>query len=66
MERGASNSERTRHIGTRFFFVKDHINTKEIELHYLPTEQMIADVLTEPLQGALFRKMRALLMNLEM
>ena len=64
MNRGMSISERTRPIGTRFFFVKDRIEAGEVELQYLPTEEMIAYAMTKPLQGELFRKMRALLFNM--
>ena len=31
---------------------------------YCPTGEMIADFFTKPLQGALFRKFRAIIMNL--
>ena len=41
----------------------DRIERGEIVLEYLATEDMVADILTKPLQGALFRKMRALLLN---
>jgi hypothetical protein len=54
---------RTRHIAIRFFFVKDRIETKEVVLEYLPTTEMIADVMTKPLQRELFRKMRSLLLG---
>ena len=63
-ERGRSSSERTRHIHIRHFFIKDRIDSGEVKLKYLPTEEMIADILTKPLQGALFRKLRGKLMNI--
>ena len=61
--KGISTSEKTRHIGTRYFWVKDRIESKEVILEYLESENMIADILTKPLQGTLFRRMRALLLN---
>jgi hypothetical protein len=61
--KGRSASSKTRHIGIRYFWVKDRIEQGEVALEYLATEDMAADILTKPLQGALFRKMRALLMN---
>jgi hypothetical protein len=64
--KGRSTSSKTRHIGVRYFWVQDRIERGEVELEYLPTEDMAADILTKPLQGALFRKMRALLMNLDL
>jgi hypothetical protein len=60
---GKSNSERTKHIATRFYFVKDRVDSKEISLEYLQTHSMIADILTKPLQGELFIKLRKLLLN---
>ena len=62
--KGASTSERTRHIGLRYFFVKDRVDSGEVTIQYLPTENMIADILTKPLQGSLFRRLRNELMNI--
>jgi hypothetical protein len=61
--RGWSNSSRTRHVGIRFFFIKDRIDSGEIEVEHLGSESMVADILTKPLQGELFRKLRKLLLN---
>jgi hypothetical protein len=60
---GRSTSTRTRHIAIRYFFVKDRVDFGEIEIEYLPTEMMRADIMTKPLQGELFREMRASLMG---
>ena len=64
-EKGRSTSERTRHISIRYFFVKDRIDSGEIKVEYTPTTNMLADVLTKPLQGELFRAMRKQLLNWE-
>jgi len=63
IERGNAASERTRHIAIRFFFVHDRVRSKEIVIEYLPTGYMIADILTKPLQGTLFRRLRGELTN---
>ena len=63
VERGASASERTRHIGIRYFWIKDRVDSKEIEIEYLETDSMIADVLTKPLQGNKFEALRTKLLN---
>jgi ribosomal protein L24E len=63
-QKGRSTSHRTRHIAIRYFFIKDRIDCGEIRLEYCPTDEMIADVLTKPLQGEAFRKLRSELMNL--
>ena len=44
-----SNSDRTRHIAIRFFFVADRVASKEIKIEYMPTREILADILTKPL-----------------
>jgi len=63
LERGYSNSARTKHINTRYFFIKDRIEGGEIVINYLPTHLMVADILTKPLQGKLLRDQRARLLG---
>jgi hypothetical protein len=58
-----SSSKRTKHIKAKYFFVRHFYCTGEVDLQFCPTEQMWADLLTKPLQGAKFRQMRAFLMN---
>jgi hypothetical protein len=55
---GKSKSSRTRHVAIRYFFVADRVKSKEVAIEYLPTEDMIADILTKPLQGEQFVKLR--------
>ena len=45
------------------FFVKDRIDKKEIRIEYCPTELMLADFFTKPLQRSLFRKFRNVIMG---
>jgi hypothetical protein len=61
--KGRSTSERTRHVDIRYFWIKDRIDSGDIVVEYLPTEAMIADLLTKPLQGDLFVRLRFLLLN---
>jgi len=61
----ASSSKRTRHINIRYFFVTDRVNKKEIKIEYCPTKEMVADFFTKPLQGCLFYKLRALILNMD-
>jgi hypothetical protein len=58
-----SSGKRTKHIAIRYFFVTDRIKAGEISPKWCPTGEMIADFLTKPLQGAMFRKFRDLLMG---
>jgi len=59
----ASSSKRTRHINIRYFFVQDRIAAGEVSVAYCPTKEMVADYFTKPLQGSLFFKLRAYIMN---
>jgi len=61
----SSSSKRTKHIEHRYFLVKDKVDRKDLEIQHAPTEEMWSDLLTKPQQGALFRKMRAVLMNID-
>ena len=60
---GRPSSDRTRHVNIRFFFLHDREKLGEIKVEYLPTKQMIADILTKPLQGELFLSLRDQLLN---
>ena len=58
-----SSSQRTRHINIRYFFIKDKVEKDEITIVYCPTEDMVADYFTKPLQGAQFRRFRDMIMG---
>jgi hypothetical protein len=63
LEHGRPVSDSTRHINIRYFFVKDRVDNGEIKLSHLSTRSMISDLLTKPLQGALFVRHRNSLLN---
>eukprot|EP00980_Cylindrotheca_fusiformis_P003923 scaffold870_cov78-Cylindrotheca_fusiformis.AAC.1 len=50
-----SSSKRTRHLEIRYFFVTDNIKRGRMTVQYCPTDDMIADFFTKPLQGAKFQ-----------
>jgi hypothetical protein len=55
-------SEKTKHIGLKWHFLKDHVEHGTIKLRYLPTNQMVADMFTKPLpRPALTRHRSAIL-----
>ena len=60
-----SSSKRTKHIHHRYFLIKDKVDRGDLEIRHAPTEEMWSDVLTKPLQGMLFKRMRAQLMNVD-
>jgi hypothetical protein len=47
----------------RMAFVRELVGDGEIEVRYCPTNEMIADILTKPLQGEQFRYLRGRLMG---
>ena len=53
----------SRHIDIRYFFIKDRLERDSFDVQYCPTEQMLADFFTKPLQGSLFRRLRAVVMG---
>jgi hypothetical protein len=58
-----SSGKRTKHIAVRYFFVTDRIKAGELTAVWCPTGKMIADFLTKPLQGTIFKKFRDMLMG---
>jgi hypothetical protein len=58
-----SSGKRTRHIDVRYFFIADRVKSGEIRIEHCPTGIMIADYFTKPLQGALFCKLRDMIMG---
>ena len=63
IRKGNFTGRNTKHVNVRYFFIKDRVEQGEMEVRYLPTGSMIADGLTKPLQGALFRKHRDLMLG---
>jgi hypothetical protein len=47
-------SQKTKYIDIRYYFIRDYINTKDIELKYIPTIEIIANILTKPLARPAF------------
>ena len=62
---GHLNSKRTRHVNIRYFYIKDRIDKGEIKIEYVESSYMLADILTKPLHGKLFKKLRNVLRNIE-
>jgi hypothetical protein len=50
-----TTSNKLKHVNNRYFFVREKIAEGIITLEYLPTERMLADGLTKPLQGQAFK-----------
>ena len=61
--KGRGTSERVRHIKVHRFWLKDNVERGEVVFKHTPTQNMIADILTKPLQGELFIRLRRALLN---
>ncbi len=61
---GKSSSNKTKHMKIWYFWIKDKVASGELEIQHLPSNSMWADMLTKPLQGELFKKCRACVLNL--
>jgi hypothetical protein len=48
-----------------FIFFKDRIEHDNIVIQYCPAEQMLADIFTKPLQGALFQQFKRIFMGFD-
>jgi hypothetical protein len=56
MKTGPPSDSKSKHVRIRTFWLKEQIETGDLRVLYMPTEDMIADGLTKPLQGASFKK----------
>ena len=57
------STHRTKHINMIINFIRDKINDHFIELHFVPSEYNVADILTKPLAKDSFTRHRDILMN---
>ena len=65
MKKGAPCSDRSRHINIRHFWIKERVDDNEVIIEHLGTENMFANILTKPVQGAQFIRERHGLTNWE-
>ena len=49
---------KTKHIDIRHHFIREHIKLGDIEVHFIHTEEQLADIFTKPLDEARFRELR--------
>jgi len=51
-------------LNVRYYFVTDQIKKGHVKVAFCPTQDMVADFFTKPLQGSLFVRMRERILNL--
>lgn len=56
-------NDRKEHFKKRRLLVKELVDEGKIRIKHVPARAMIADVLTKPLQGELFRRLRDAVSN---
>ncbi len=59
----ASSSNRTRRIEIWYYYVANRVANGHLRVVWCPTDKMIADFLTKPLQGKAFVEFQGLLMG---
>jgi hypothetical protein len=62
MGRGGSGS-RTRHIDIKYFYIKQFLDSKALEIDHLGRDNMTADFFASPRQGSVFRRFRGMIMG---
>ena len=61
---GGSGSTATKHILMKYFTVKEYTDAGLLRIQYRSTKDMLGDILTNPLIGEQFVKLRKQLLNL--
>lgn len=59
-----STSSKLKHLRMREYHIKENLDNGTIKLIHCPTEDMVADILTKPLQGSQFTILRDALMGI--
>ena len=52
---------RSKHIHTRFHFIRNCVENEQLEVEYIPGGEQTADILTKPLARIKFKEMRSLI-----
>ena len=53
--------ERSKHVDTLHHFIGEHVKNKEVELISCKTNDQVADILTKPLKGEIFIRLKFML-----
>jgi hypothetical protein len=61
MASGHVNHQRSKHIDMRYHFIQEAVAEGQLKLTWIPTKEMLADVMTKVLPAPLFTKFRSLI-----
>ena len=59
-----SSTKRTRHLNIRYFYVTDKVRSGNVVIVYHPTQKLVGDYLTMPLNGTPFKNHRNTIMGI--
>ena len=59
-----SAGKRSRALNIRYFFITDQVEKGNVVVEHCPTDVMVADFMTKPLQGAKFRTFRKAILGM--
>jgi hypothetical protein len=49
---------KTKHISTKYHFLREQVTNQIVQVHYIPTTEQIADIFTKPLAKTSFEYLR--------
>jgi ribonuclease HI len=52
---------KTKHIHTRYHFIRECVENDQVEVEHVPGEQQRVDILTKPLARIMFKEIRSLM-----
>ncbi len=63
IKKGKPSNDKSRHVHTRFFWMKQLFQNPDFSIEHKPTNMMIADVLTKPIVGEAFIRLADMLLG---
>ena len=61
MATGTKFSPRKKHIALKYHHFRSHVKSVCVDIHYIPTGEQLADLLTKPLSNEAFFTLRYIL-----
>ena len=63
LQKGFPDGKYSRHINIRSYWLKDLVQRKELQLTYISTTDMVADIMTKATPGRIFRRFRDVILG---